>query len=73
MLSFFESLNLSPFNYKYLEKSKSISCRVGRKNLGKVHVTLQKMAKLYKSKYAKNVAKKSESQCRLSAYCPAFK
>jgi len=34
------------FNYKYLENSKSISCRVRRKELGKLQVTLQIMAKL---------------------------
>jgi len=42
----FKSLNLSPVNPKYLENSNSISCRVRRKELGKVQVTLQKMAKL---------------------------
>ena len=39
-------LSLSPLNSKYLENYKSISCRVRRKYLGKVHVRLQKLAKL---------------------------
>jgi len=37
-----KSLNLSPPNSIYLENSKSISCHVRRKELGKVQVTLQK-------------------------------
>jgi len=47
VLSFFKSLNLSPLNSKYLENSKSIYCRVERKELGTVQVTLPKTAKLY--------------------------
>jgi len=33
VLSFFKSLNLSPLDSKYLENSKSIFCRVRRKEL----------------------------------------
>jgi len=46
VLSFFKPLNLSLLNSKYLENSQPISCRVERKELGKVQVTLQKMSKL---------------------------
>ena len=70
MLPFFRSLNVSPLNSKYLENSKSTSCRVGRKNTRKSpgNVTKNGKALLVKIREIGYVAKKFECQCRILAY-----
>jgi len=48
-----------------------LSCEEKRTRKGAGNVA--KNGKALLVKYAKNVAKKFECQCRISAYCPAFR